>query len=100
MAYLFGILGGIVIYLIESKNKFVRFNAMQSILMGAAYIVIMVAWVVIQIILPDVLGCLIGMVMPVVGLAYFVLSIVLMIKSYQGEKFKLPIIGDMAEKQA
>lgn len=100
MAYLFGILGGIVIYLIESKNKFVRFNAMQSILLGAAYIVIMVAWVVIQIILPDVLGCLIGMVMPVVGLAYFVLSIVLMIKSYQGEKFKLPIIGDMAEKQA
>ena len=36
---------------------------------------------------------------PFLGLAGMVLWIVLMIKAYQGEKFKLPLIGDLAEKQ-
>jgi uncharacterized membrane protein len=35
-----------------------------------------------------------------IGLAMFILWIVLMYKAYHGEKFKLPIVGDFAEKQA
>ena len=35
----------------------------------------------------------------IVGIAAFIFWIVLMLKAYQGELFKLPIVGDIAEKQ-
>jgi len=100
LAYLFGIVGGLVFFLVETKNKYVRFHAMQSILLFAGYMVIVIASIFLSIILPDVISCFTGMLTPFIGLAYFVLSVVLMIKAYGGEKFKLPIIGDIAEKQA
>lgn len=100
LAYLFGIVGGLVFYLIEQKNKYVRFHAMQSILLFAVFIVVWVAWFILEIILPSSLTCLLSPVVSLVGLAYLILTIVLMIKAYQGEKFKLPIIGDIAERQA
>ena len=79
---------GIVIYLIEKDNKFVRFHAMQSILVFLPLSVIswFFSWILWW------FGWLIGLLM-------FILWIVLMIKAYQGEKFKLPIVGDIAEKQ-
>jgi uncharacterized membrane protein len=98
LAYLFGIVGGLVIYLIESKNKFVRFNAMQSILLFAAFMVAWIALIVLSF-LPYV-GCLTSIVSFVVWIGYIVLTIMLMIKSYGGDKVKLPIIGDIAERQA
>ena len=36
----------------------------------------------------------------VLGLAEFAISVLLAIKAYQGEKFVLPVIGPIAEKQA
>ncbi|MBF0254562.1 MAG: DUF4870 domain-containing protein [Candidatus Omnitrophica bacterium] len=92
LSYLFGIVTGIILYIIERENKFVRFHAMQSILtFGALF----------------VLGILLGFI-PAIGLALIpvlwvlniVLWVVLMIKAYQGERFKLPVIGDIAEKNS
>jgi uncharacterized membrane protein len=37
---------------------------------------------------------------PLIGLADFVIWLILVFKAYQGQMFKLPVIGDMAEKQA
>jgi uncharacterized membrane protein len=37
---------------------------------------------------------------PLVGLAFFIVWILLLIKAFNGQRFKLPIIGDLAEKQA
>jgi uncharacterized membrane protein len=37
---------------------------------------------------------------PLIGLAGLVLWIILFIKAYQGQMFKLPVIGELAEKQA
>lgn len=106
LAYLFGWIGGLIFYLIETKNKYVRFHALQSIFLSIAYIVVFVGLSVVIGILAAVpgLGLLVGLlgllVNLVVGLGGFVLWIILMIKAYQGEKWKLPIIGDMAEKNA
>ena len=41
-----------------------------------------------------------GLLGSVLSLASLVLWVVLMIKAYQGERFKLPILGDMAEERA
>ncbi|MGA2666764.1 MAG: DUF4870 domain-containing protein [Patescibacteria group bacterium] len=90
LAYLFSVIGGIVFYLI-SKDKFVRFHAMQSLLLGVAYFVI---YFVLDFI-PFFFW-----ITWLLWLAFVALSIVMMVKSYGGEKYKLPVIGNIAEKNA
>jgi uncharacterized membrane protein len=92
LSYLVGFITGIIFYVIEKENKFVRFHAMQSIITFGFLFV-----------LGFILGVipLIGWVlMPVLWIVEVVLWIVLMVKAYQGEKFKLPIAGDIAEKNS
>ena len=92
LCYLVGWITGLIFILIEKENKFVRFHAMQSI-------VVFGAWNVLAIILwwiPFV-GWILGTVLSLLGL---VLWIILMVKAYQGERFKLPIAGDIAEKNS
>ncbi|MFA5334136.1 MAG: DUF4870 domain-containing protein [Candidatus Omnitrophota bacterium] len=89
LSYVFGWVSGLIFFLIEKENKFLRFHAMQSILFAAS-------WTVILIVLGiTVVG---AFLIPIVGLIFFVVWIVLIIKSFSGEQFKLPVIGDMAEK--
>lgn len=92
LCYLVGFISGIIFFLIEKENKFVRFHAMQSIVtFGSLF--------VLGIILPFI--PFIGIVLvPIIWVVNVVLWIVLMIKAYQGETFKLPIAGDIAEKNS
>ena len=91
VAYLLGFVTGIVLLLVEKKSKFVRFHAMQSILLFGG---IFIANVVLGFI--PILGWLVGLLL---SLASFVLWIVLMWKAFQGETYKLPYVGAMADKQ-
>lgn len=91
LCYILGWVSGVLFFIIEKESKFVRFHALQSIL---TFLGTMVIFVVLRVI--PVLGWLISVVLtPVV----IILWIVLMIKAYKGEMFKLPVIGDMVEKQ-
>ena len=92
LSYLLGFITGIIFYIIEKENKFVRFHAMQSIVtFGFLF--------VLGIILPfiPVIG---WVVLPFLWVLQVVLWVILMIKAYQGESFKLPIVGDIAEKNS
>lgn len=80
------------IFLIEKENKFVKFHAMQSIITFFGGMILSYIFAIIPII-GWVISWLIGIVM-------LVLWIVLMVKAYQNQKFKLPWIGDLAEKWA
>jgi uncharacterized membrane protein len=90
LCYIAGWVSGLVFFLIEKDSKFVKFHAMQSIVTYVAFMLIL--WIVS--VIPFIGGAIAGLV----GLLALVLWIVLMIKAYQGEKFKLPVIGDLAEK--
>jgi uncharacterized membrane protein len=81
-----------------NKNCFVRFHAFQSIFFHVAWIAL---WILLGIFghLP-LLGWASLLLWPLIGLAGFVLWLVLVFKAYQGQKWQLPMIGDMAEKQA
>ncbi len=92
LSYLLGFITGIIFYLIEKENKFVRFHAMQSIVVFGA---LFVAGVVVGFL--PVIGLAL---LPVLWVLEVVLWVVLMIKAYQGEMFKLPIAGDIAEKNS
>ena len=91
LSYLLGIITGIIFYLIEKENKFVRFHAMQSLVTFGALFVLQIILGVIP-----VIG---WVLLPLVGILTLVLWILLMIKAYQGELFKLPIAGEIAAKQ-
>lgn len=92
LSYLLGFITGIIFYVIEKENKFVRFHAMQSIVVFGAFFVVMMVLNFIPII-----GWVINILLWV---AELILWVLLMIKAYQGEHFKLPIAGDIAEKNS
>jgi uncharacterized membrane protein len=105
LCYLLGLFTGILFLVLDpyNKNKLIRFHAFQSIFahlaMFAAGIVFSIFFAVF-VRLP-ILGALVGLVLwPLFGLACLALWLMLMYRAYQGQKWVLPIIGPLAEKQA
>jgi uncharacterized membrane protein len=94
------IIPAIVFLVLEpyNKNRFIRFHSFQCIFFAVAWCAL---WIVLSIIAHiPFFGWLTILVWPLISLAGFVIWIVLVLKAYQGQMFKLPVIGDMAEKQA
>jgi uncharacterized membrane protein len=81
-----------------NRNSLVRFHSWQSIFFTIACIVIDVALTILGHM--PFMGLMALFIWPLVGLAFFVIWIILMIKAFNGQRFKLPVIGDLAEKQA
>jgi uncharacterized membrane protein len=100
LSYVLGWITGLVFFFMEKQNRFVRFHAMQSILFfGGLSILGIVLRIIIGIDIPFlslVALCINGLL----GLVAFVGWIVLLINGFQGKYFKLPVIGDYAEKYA
>lgn len=91
LCYVLGFVTGIIFLILEKDNKFVKFHAMQSI------IIFVLLFVVIAIlgIIP-----LFWVIIPLIWIVELILWLLLMYKAYQKEMFKLPIVGDIAAKQA
>lgn len=86
LSYVFGWLSGLIFFIVEKDSKFVKFHAMQSIIFSAA-------WTILSVVLAiTVIGPII------LGIGGLIVWIILIIKAFSGEQFKLPVIGDMAEK--
>jgi uncharacterized membrane protein len=90
----------IIFLLVEpyNRNRFVRFHSFQSIFFHVAWLILWVALGIFGHI--PLLGWASILLWPLVGLAGFILWLILVFKAYQGQRFKLPFIGDMAEQQA
>ena len=86
LSYLVGFVTGLIFLVVEKQNRFVRFHAMQSILVFAGIVVID-----ILLNLVPLLGAL--AVAFVIIPASAVLWLLLMYKAYQGEEFRLPLVG-------
>ena len=91
LCYVLGWISGLVLLLLEIESKFVRFHAIQSIFVFGVLTIagIIVSWI-------PVVGVVLS---SLIWLLAFALWIVLMIKAYQGQNYKLPWAGDFAEKQ-
>lgn len=91
LCYVLGWLTGIVFLLIEKDNLFVRFHAMQSLVVFLALFILslVVGWI-------PLIGPVISIIILPVGLILWVL---MMVKAFQGEQYKLPWAGDFAEDQ-
>jgi len=90
LAYVLGWATGLVVYLMEKDNKNLRFHAMQSIVFfGLVTVVNMIlggfyyVWMLTQL----------------VNVIALVVWVICLVKAYQGEKFRIPVIADFVEKQ-
>ena len=92
LCYLFTWVSGLIFLLIEKDSKFVRFHAIQSIATFVVFFVLIFIFLFIP-----VIGWIIDILLYI---GMFILWILLMYKAYQGEMFKLPIIGNIAEKNS
>ena len=92
LCYVLGWITGIIFLFIEKENRFVRFHAVQSIVVFGAFtvVVLIIGWI-------PVIGWIIAWIL---GIAAFILWIVLMYKAYRGELYKLPVAGNIAEQQS
>ena len=96
LCYVLGWITGLVFFLIEKDDDFVRFHAMQSIVFFGAVTVAMIVLDLLRMI-PYIWPLFVALE-SLLGLFAFVMWIILMIKAYQGERLKLPVTGDLAEK--
>jgi len=92
LTYSLSFISGIVFLLLEKENRTVRFHAIQSTI---TFLVIFVATRVLMFI--PVIGLILS---PILMIASILLWILLMVKAYQGEKYKLPYVGDIAERES
>ena len=93
----------IIVLITDKTNKTVRFHAFQSLILTAIYVVIMIAIAVVGGGLvaatgSGILGSLVGLFYGAVVLGFLVLMILGCVKAFQNGNYKLPVIGDMAEK--
>ena len=91
LSYLFGFVSGIIFLVIERDSQYVRFHAMQS---TVTFISLFVIRVVAEIL--PLVGNAIGWLASLVSLVLWAL---LMVKAWQGERYMLPMIGEMAEER-
>jgi uncharacterized membrane protein len=94
------IIPAIVFLVLEpfNRKRFIRFHSFQCLFFAAAWTVL---WIGLSIIghIPF-LGWATVLLWPLISLAGFIIWLILVLKAYQGQMFKLPVIGNMAEQQA
>jgi len=109
LSYIFGWVSGLVFFLIEKDSRLVRFHAMQSLLFNILIGVVAFAlWIVLFIVfliasqLSGALTTLLSLVSVLVWVVFVIAIfgglILCLVKAFQGQYFKLPIIGNFAEK--
>ena len=109
LSYVFGWVSGLIFFLIEKDSRLVRFHAMQSILFNVLIAVVaIVLWIVMFVLflvstqLPGVVGTLISLIATLVWLVFsvglLIAWIMCLVKAFQSQYFKLPVIGNFAEK--
>jgi len=109
LSYVFGWVSGLIFFLIEKDSRLVRFHAMQSLLFNVLVAVVGIAlWIVLFVVflvvsqvsgaLATILSLVSLLVWLVFGIGILAGWVLCLVKAFQGQYFKLPVIGNFAEK--
>jgi uncharacterized membrane protein len=99
------LVGGIIFYILEKRNSFVRFYAMQSIIFGIAWFVFNIVSAVIHAVfgaIPAIGGILVffwAIIAALIHVGFIVLWIIATVKAFTGVRWEIPYVGPMARKQ-
>jgi uncharacterized membrane protein len=102
LCYLAGFITGIVFLVLQPfrRDRFVRFHAFQSIFLSAVWILLHFALGMLLPLAPWTMRRPMATLSTLVSLVFFSVAVWLMYKAYSHERFKLPVIGDFAEKHS
>jgi len=98
IAYLFSWIGGLVIYLIEKENKFVKYHAMQALVLGIFEVACIVVISVILGFIPYIGWFLFSWLGYVLAGVAWIFGIIAIIKAFKGETYRIPVISKLADK--
>jgi len=99
------LVGGVIFYIVEKHDGFVRFYAMQSIIFGVAWILLHIGCAIVSGLfwhVPGVgwfFGPLWGLIWWLINLALFVIFVVTVVKAFTGVRWEIPYVGPIARKQ-
>jgi len=96
LAYLLAWVGGLIFYFGEKDNKFVRFCAMQSLMINAVLITAMVLLTILSRV--DTIGVVFFVLNILVSVAVVGALVFLGVQGYRGYSVKLPFVGELAEQ--
>lgn len=101
----FPLIGGIIFYLLEKRDGFVRFYAMQSIIFGAVWLIFNIVSAIMGAILGSIPGIghllagLWTLVAAVVQIGFLIVLIIAIVKAFSGVRWDIPWVGPVARKQ-
>src|SRR4030043_1643799 len=98
IAYLFGWIGGLIIWLIEKENKFVKWNALQALILGITEVVCILVISVILGFIPFIGWFFFRWIGYVLASVLWVLAIVAIVMGFQGKTFRIPVIASLTDK--
>ena len=99
------LIGGIIFYILEKHDSFVRFYAMQSIIFGVAWIIFDVISKILFAVfgsIPAIGGILVffwAIIAALIHIAFLVVWIIAMVKAFTNARWEIPYIGPIARKQ-
>jgi uncharacterized membrane protein len=99
------LIGGIIFYILEKQDSFVRFYAMQSIIFGGIWILFSIVYkIAFSILTPiPVVGLvftiILGIAWALISLAFLIIFIITVVKAFTGVRWEIPYVGPMARKQ-
>ena len=99
------LIGGIIFYILEKRDSFVRFYAMQSIIFGCAWFLFNIVSAVVHAVfgaIPGIGGILVffwAVIAALVHLAFLVIMIITIVKEFTGVRWDIPYVGTIARKQ-
>jgi len=105
LASIFTLVGGIVFLILEKRDKYVRFYAMQSVFLGGAIVAASIVTQIVALIfshLPLIgwlIALLVGMLFWVLWLGWFVVYLITIIKAFSNQEWEIPVLGPLARKQ-
>jgi len=98
LSYVLGVITGIIFFIIEKENKFVKFHALQALILGIVEVICFIVISVILGMIPYVGWFLFSWLGWVLGAVCYVFAIIAIIKSFQGEKYYIPFLRGLVNK--
>ena len=105
LAVFFSLIGGIAFLVLEKKDQFVRFHAMQSVIFGGVNVIFWTVFSIVGLILGFIpfINIIAGIIMlivgPIVALGFLCVWVFHVFKAFSGAEYSLPWIGKMARQQ-
>jgi uncharacterized membrane protein len=98
LAYLFSWLGGLIIWLIEKENKFVKWNALQALIVGILEVICIVVISSILGLIPFIGWFLFSWLGYVAAGVLFIFAIICIVQAFQGKTYRIPGICKLTDK--